>query len=145
MGVDLADLNKIKGVTDSFIYSKGGTLLAPQLQYEDARIEHFGRELALCFAILDKIKQEVDFIELIYEDRHLITQISQNFFILVICEDSADTTLIKLTMNVINDEVRGDKDIQKSLRKSPDKKYLLTKAQEESELKELFKKMKITA
>ena len=145
MSVDLADLNKIEGVTDSFIYSKGGTLLASQLKYEDARIEHFGREVALCFAILDKIRQEVDVIELIYEDRHIIIQISQNFFILVICDDTADTTLVKLTMNVINDEVRGDKDIQKSLRKSPDKKDLLAKAQEETELQELFKKMKITA
>ena len=145
MSVDLGDLNKIEGVTDSFIYSTGGALIAPQLQYEDARIEHFGKEVALCFAILDKIKQEVDFIELIYEDRHIIIQISQNFFILVICEDTADTTLVKLTMNVINDEVQGDKDIQKSLRKSPDKKDLLVKAQEESEIQELFKKMKITA
>ena len=141
----MGDLNKIEGVTDSFIYSKGGTLLAPQLQYEDARIEHVGREVALCFAILDKIRQEVDVIELIYEDRHIIIQISQNFFILVICDDTADTTLVKLTMNVINDEVRRDKDIQKSLRKSPDKKDLLAKAQEETELQELFKKMKITA
>jgi len=144
MSVDLTDLNKIEGVTDSFIYSKWGALLAPQLQYEDARIEHFGREVALCFAILGKIRQEVDFIELIYEDRHIIVQISQNFFILVICEDTADTTLIKLTLNVINDEVRGDKDIQKSLRKSPEKRDLLAEAQEESELQELFKKMKIT-
>lgn len=145
MNVDLNELNKIEGVTDSFIYSKGGALLAPQLQYEDARIEHFGREVALCFAILDKIRQEVDFIELIYEDRHIIIQIAQNFFILVICEATADTTLIKLTLNVINDEVRGNKDIQKALRKSPEKKDLLAKAQEESELQELFKKMKITA
>ena len=143
MSVDLAEINNIAGVTDSFIYSKGGQLLAPQLQYEDARIEHFGREMALCTAILEKMRQEVDFIELIYEDRHIIVQISQNFFILVICEDTADTTLIKLTLNVINDELKGNKDIQKSLRKSPGKGDLLAKAQEESELRELFKKMKI--
>jgi len=145
MSVELTELNKITGVTDAFIYSKGGQLLVPQLQYKDARIEHFGREIALCSAILEKIRQEVDFIELIYEERRLIVQISQNFFILVICEDSADTTLIRLTLNVISDEARNDKDIQKSLRKLPGKVDLLTKAQEEAALQELFKKMKLTA
>jgi len=145
MSVDLADLNKITGVTDSFIYSKAGDLIAPQLQYKDERIGHFGREVALCSAIMDKMKLEVDVIELIYEDRHLIIQISQNFFILVLCDNTADTTLIKLTLNVINDEVKGDKDIQQSLRKSSKKGNLLATAQEEAELQELFTKMKITA
>lgn len=145
MSVDLTELNKIPGVTDAFIYSKGGQLLVPQLQYKDARIEHFGREVALCSAILGKMRQEVDFIELIYEDRHLIVQISQNFFILVICDDSADTTLIKLTVNVLSNEAKEDKEMQKSLRKLPAQTDLLVKAQEESGLQELFKKLKITA
>jgi hypothetical protein len=47
-------------------------------------------------------------------------------------------------LNVISDEARGDKDIQKSLRKLPGKVDLLAKAQEEAELQELFKKMKLT-
>jgi hypothetical protein len=145
MSIDLSELNGIAGVTDAFIYSKGGQLLVPQLQYKDARIEQFGREVALCSAILEKMRQEVDFIELIYEDRHLITQISQNFFILVICDGTADTTLIKLTLNVISDEAKGDKDIQKSLRKALKNVDLLAQAREESGLQELFKKMKITA
>ncbi len=143
--MDLAELNGIAGVTDAFIYSKGGQLLAPQLQYKDARIEQFGREVALCSAILEKMKKEVDFIELIYEDRHLIIQISPNFFILVLCDDTADTTLIKLTLNVVSDEAKGDKDIQKSLRKSLKNVDLLAQAREEPEVQELFKKMKITA
>jgi predicted regulator of Ras-like GTPase activity (Roadblock/LC7/MglB family) len=145
MSIDLTQLNSIAGVTDAFIYSKGGQLLVPQLQYKDARIEQFGREVALCSAILEKMKQEVDFIELIYVDRHLIVQISQNFFILVVCNDSTDTTLIKLTLNVLSNEVKGDKEIQKSLRKLPAQTDLLVKAQEESGLQELFKKLKITA
>jgi len=141
----LTQLNSIVGVTDAFIYSKGGQLLVPQLQYKDARIEQFGREVALCSAIFERMRQDVDFIELIYEDRHLIVQISQNFFILVVCNDSTDTTLIKLTLNVISNEVKGDKEIQKSLRKLPAQTDLLVKAQEESGLQELFKKLKITA
>jgi hypothetical protein len=48
-------------------------------------------------------------------------------------------------LNVICDEAKGDKDIQKSLRKLSGKVDLRAKAQEESELQELFKKMKITA
>ena len=145
MSIDLTQLNSIVGVTDAFIYSKGGQLLVPQLQYKDARIEQFGREVALCSAIFERMRQDVDFIELIYEDRHLIVQISQNFFILVVCNDSTDTTLIKLTLNVISNEVKGDKEIQKSLRKLPAQTDLLVKAQEESGLQELFKKLKITA
>ena len=141
----MTQLNSIVGVTDAFIYSKGGQLLVPQLQYKDARIEQFGREVALCSAIFERMRQDVDFIELIYEDRHLIVQISQNFFILVVCNDSTDTTLIKLTLNVISNEVKGDKEIQKSLRKLPAQTDLLVKAQEESGLQELFKKLKITA
>jgi hypothetical protein len=145
MSIDLTQLNSIAGVTDAFIYSKGGQLLVPQLQYKDARIEQFGREVALCSAIFERMRQDVDFIELIYEDRHLIVQISQNFFILVVCNDSTDTTLIKLTLNVLSNEVKGDKEIQKSLRKLPAQTDLLVKAQEESGLQELFKKLKITA
>jgi predicted regulator of Ras-like GTPase activity (Roadblock/LC7/MglB family) len=145
MSIDLTQLNSIAGVTDAFIYSKGGQLLVPQLQYKDARIEQFGREVALCSAIFERMRQEVDFIELIYEDKHLIIQISQNFFILVVCDDSADTTLIKLTLNVLGNEAKGDKEIQKSLRKLPAQTDLLAKAQEESGLQELFKKLKIAA
>ena len=145
MSIDLGDLNKITGVTDSFVDSKGGDLIAPQLQYKDKRIEKFGREVALCAAVLEKMKLDVDVIELVYEDRHLMIQLSQNFFILVMCDDTADTTLIKLTLNVINDEARGDKDIQQALRKSPSKGNILATAQGEAEWEELFKKMKITA
>lgn len=145
MSIDLTQLNGIAGVTDAFIYSKGGQLLVPQLQYKDARIEQFGREVALCSAIFERMRQAVDFIELIYEDKHLIVQIAQNFFILVVCDESADTTLIKLTLNVLGNEAKGDKEIQKSLRKLPAQTDLLVKAQEESGLQELFKKLKITA
>jgi hypothetical protein len=145
MSIDLAQLNGIAGVTDAFIYSKGGQLLVPQLQYKDARIEQFGKEVALCSALFERMRRDVDFIELIYDDRHLIVQISQNFFILVICDDSADTTLIKLTLNVLSNEANGDKEIQKSLRKLPAQTDLLVKAQEEPGLQELFKKLKITA
>jgi hypothetical protein len=145
MGVDLAELNNIDGVENSFIYTKGGTLLVPQLPYDDARIEHFGREVALCSALLETMRHEVDFFELIYEERHIIVRISHNFFILVICEDAADTTLIKLTLNVIHEEVKVDTDIQKSLRKAQGKGDLLAAAQEESDLRELLEKIKITA
>ena len=71
--------------------------------------------------------------------------ISQNCFILVVCENTADTTLIKLTLNVLHEEVKNENDLQKSLRKSSGKKNLLTEAQEEQELQGLFKKLKITA
>lgn len=136
----MAELTKIEGVAEAFIYSKRGELLLPQLPTKDSRINYFGREAALCSALLEKMKQDIDFYEMIFEDRHIIVRISQNFFILVVCEDSADTTLIKLTLNVILEETKSDKDIQKSLRKSSDKKDILAEAQEESELREFFKK-----
>ena len=141
----MAELNNIDGVEESFIYTKRGILLVPQQPYKNVRIEHFGREVALCAALLEKIRHEVDFIELIYEERHIIVRISHNFFILVLCEDTADTTLIKLTLNVIHEEVKGDTDIQKSLRKTQGKGDLLAAAQEESDLLELLEKIKITA
>jgi hypothetical protein len=144
MSVDLTELNKIEGVADTFIYSKWGELLLPQLSTKDSRIDYFGREAALCSALLEKMRQDIDFFELIFEDRHIIVRISQSFFILVVCDDSADTTLIKLTLNVILEETKDDKNIQKSLRKSPGKKNILAEAQGESELRELFEKMKIT-
>ena len=145
MKVDLSELNNIEGVSDTFIYTKLGKLLTPQLLYMDARIERMGREVALCSALLEKIKHEVEFFELIYEDRHIIVRISHNFFILVVCEDAPDTTLIKLTLNVINEEVKGDSDFQKSLRKSLGKGNILADAQEDPELRELFELIKITA
>ena len=145
MAIDLSELNGIVGVTDSFIYGKGGQLVIPQLRYKDARIENFGREVALCSAILERMKQEVDFIEFVYEDRHVLVQIAQNFFILVICDNTADTTLIKLTLNVLSSEAKADKDIQKSLRKLPAEADLLAQSRGESSLQELFKKLKITA
>ena len=140
----MSELNQIAGVVDVFIYSKWGILMAPQPTSKDERIEHFGREVAMCSALLEQIKQEADFFELVYEDWHIIVRISHNFFIIVVCEDTADTTLIKLTLNVLNEEIKGDKDVQKSLRKSLGKRDLLVEAQKESELQELFARMKIT-
>ena len=145
MAIDLSEVNSISGVTDCFIYGKGGQLVIPQLQYKDARIENFGREVALCSAVLERMRQEVDFIEFVYEDRHVIVQIAPTFFILVICDDTADTTLIKLTLNVLSNEAKVDKDIQKSLRKLPAQADLVAQAQGESAMQELFKKLKITA
>jgi hypothetical protein len=145
MKVNLTELEKIEGVTEFFIFKKGGELLLPQLPYKDARIEHMGREVALCSALLEKIKQEVDLVELIYEDKHVIVRISNNFFSLVVCENTADTTLIKLTLNVIHEEAKDDNDLQKSLRKSHVKGDLLAEAKEDSELAELFKRIKIAA
>jgi len=144
MNVNFSELNHIEGVTDSFLYNKWGELLAPQLPYTAARILQFGKEVALCSVFLEKMGQGVDFIEFKYEDRRVIIRLSQNFFILVICEGATDTTLIKLTLNVIHEEVKGDKDIQKSLNKLSDKKNFLADAHEEPELRELLATMKIT-
>jgi hypothetical protein len=145
MAVDFTELNKIGGVTDAFLYSKGGELIAPPLPYTAARILHFGREMALCAVILEKMRQEVDFIELIYTEKRIIVKISQNFFILVVCESTADTTLIKLTLNVMHEEIKGDKEIQRLFRKSSGNKNLFAEAQKESELQELLVKMKLPA
>ena len=145
MKVDLTELSNIEGVTESFIFKKAGELLLPRLPYTDARIKHMGREVALCAALLEKIEQKVDFFELIYNDSHVIVRVASNFFIMVVCENTADTTLIKLTLNVLHEEVKVDNDLQKSLRKSAGTENLLIEAQSNSELQELFKKIKITA
>jgi hypothetical protein len=62
-----------------------------------------------------------------------------------VCENTADTSLVKLTLNVLHEEVKVDNDLQKSLRKSPGTENLLIEAQSDSELQDLFKKIKITA
>lgn len=145
MKVKLTELENIEGVTEAFLFNKGGELVLPRLPYADARIEGMGKEAALCTALLEKIKQEVDLVELIYEDRHVVVRISNNFFTLVVCDSTADTTLVKLTLNVIHEEAKGDNDLQKTLRKSQGKGDLLTEAQKDSELAELFKKIKVAA
>ena len=144
MKVDLTELTNIEGVIESFIFKKGGEVLLPRLPYTDERIEHIGREVALCSAFLEKIKQEVNFFELIYEDRHVIVRIAHNFFTMVVCENTADTTLIKLRLNVIHEGIKADNDLQKMLRKSPGKENLLDEAKNESELQQLFTMMKIS-
>jgi hypothetical protein len=145
MKVKLTELENIEGVTKVFLFNKEGDLLLPQLPYTDARTEQMGKEVALCAVLLEKIKQEVDIFELIYEDKHIVVRISNNFFTLVVCDNAADTTLIKLTLNVIHEEAKGDNDLQKSLRKSKGKGDLLAEAQKDSELAELFKRIKVAA
>jgi len=144
MNVDLTKLNNIEGVADSFIYSKMGVLLLPQLQYVDTRIMQLGRDMALSVALLEKIKQAVEFIELVYEGRRLIVRFSHDYFILVICDVAADVTLIRLTVNVINEAIKDNKDIQRLLKKYPEKKDLIAEARGDAELRELFAKMKIS-
>ncbi|MBW2039725.1 MAG: hypothetical protein JRI46_09030 [Deltaproteobacteria bacterium] len=139
----MAELNEIEGVLDSLIYNRLGELVIPQLQYKDERIARLGREVAFCFAFLEKMQKEIDFIELIYEGRRIIVRISYNFFILVICEEKADIPLIKLTINVINEEIKGDKAIQRLLHRPREKRDLLLDAQKESEWRELLEKMNI--
>lgn len=143
MGVDLNELSRIPGVEDSFVYSKWGELLVPQLPSPDSRLLQLGREIALWTFLLEKTRDGIDFFELIYEERHIIVRLSRDCFIMVVCDDTADTTLIKLTLNVVNEEVRGDKDIQKVLRKSSGKSDLVAEAKKESELQGLLKKMNI--
>jgi hypothetical protein len=144
MSVDLTNLNNIEGVADSFIYSKMGMLLLPQLQYVDTRIMQLGRDMALSAALLEKIKQAVEFIELVYEDRRLIARITRDYFILVICDVAADVTLIRLTVNVINEAIKGNKDIQRLLKKYPEKRDLIAEAGGDTDLKALLTKMKIS-
>ena len=144
MNVDLTKLNNIEGVADSFIYSKMGVLLLPQLQYVDTRIMQLGRDMALSVALLEKIKQAVEFIELVYEGRRLIVRFSHDYFILVICDGAADITLIKLTVNVLNEAIKDNKDIQRLLKKYPEKNDLIAEARGDAELRELFAKMKIS-
>lgn len=141
----MGELNKIEGVSDSLLYNKWGELVIPQLQYKDEKIAHLGREVAFCTAILERIRQEINFIELIFEERRVIVRTSSNFFLLVICEDTADIPLIKLTMNVLNDEIQGDKEIQKTLRKSQGTRDLLTEAQKDLVWKELWEKISTLA
>ncbi len=145
MGVDLGELNKIEGVVDSFIYNKWGELVTPRLQYKDVRVAKLGKEVAFCSAFLEKVKRKIDFIELVFEDRRIIIRVSEDFFILVICEKKADFPLIKLTMNVINEEIKVDKDIKKLLRSLRGKKDLLAEAKGEAEWRELLEKMRLLA
>ena len=90
-------------------------------------------------------KRKIDFIELVFEDRRIIIRVSEDFFILVICEKKADFPLIKLTMNVINEEIKVDKDIKKLLRSLRGKKDLLAEAKGEAEWRELLEKMRLLA
>lgn len=143
MAVDLLELEHIPGVEDSVIYSRWGELLVPHLAKPVTRLEQLGRDIALYTALLEKTPYEVDLFELIYEERHVITRISHDCLIIVVCDNTADTTLIKLRLNVIMEEVKADKDIQKMLRKSSGKKDLVAEASGEADVQELFKKMKI--
>jgi hypothetical protein len=144
MSVDLTKLNNIEGVADSLIYNRMGALLIPQLQYVDTRIMQLGKDMALSVALLEKIKQSVEFIELVYEDRRLIARITRDYFILVICDVSADVTLIRLTVNVLNEAIKDNKDIQRLLKKYPEKKDLIAEAGDDADLRALLAKMKIS-
>lgn len=144
MELDLTELSGISGVTDVFVYSRGGELVTPQLKYRDERIEGIGYEVALCAAILERLTQGVDYFEFIYEDRHMIIQLADNFLIAVICDETADATLIKLSMKVLSSEAKGDKDLQKVLRKLGGQREVLLKAQGESTIKELYQTLKIS-
>jgi hypothetical protein len=144
MSVDLSKINNIEGVADSFIYSRMGALLQPQLQYVDTRIIQLGRDMALSAALLEKVNQSVEFVELVYQDRRLIARITRDYFILVICDVAADVTLIRLTINVINEVIKDDKEIQRLLKKSPEKNDLIADASGDADLKALFAMMKIS-
>ena len=141
--VDLAELSKIHGVLNSLLYNRWGELLIPELQYRDARISRLGTEVAYCSAFLRRMQKEIDFIELVYQDRRIIARLSDNFLILVVCEEIADIPLIKLTMNVINEEIKGDREIQRLVRRSKGKRDLLIEARRELEWRELSEKMGI--
>jgi hypothetical protein len=145
MNVDFTELNKITGVTDTALYGKGGELVAPQLPYTPARILQLGKEVALFAVFLSRMKEDFDFIEFIYGNKRVIVRLAQNFFLVVISENTADVSLIKLTLNVIQKDIKGDRDLQKIIGKSAVKRDLLDEAAEDSELQDLLARMKITA
>ena len=144
MDVNFGELSKIKGVLDSQVYTKWGQLIMPQVHYRHARIVSIGREVALCLAGLEKFQREIDFIELVYETRRIIIRITQEFFLLVVCEQFADTALIKLTMNVVSEDMRGDKTLQKLIRKSRDQKNMTVDRRQQLEWQELINKLGVS-
>jgi len=139
--VNLIEVNNIRGVLDSFLYNKWGELLIPQLHYNDERIYRLGKEVAFCSAFLEKIEKELDFIELIYEGSRIIIRIASNFSILVICEEKADIPLIKLTVNVLMNQIKSDREMQRLLRKTKGEEDPLIEAQQYLGWKELFEKI----
>ena len=137
------ELDRIEGVSESLLFNKWGDLIIPQLKYRDKRIINLGKEIAYCAAFLEKIHHEVDFIEIVYEDRRILVRMSNNFFIMVICLDHGDIPMIKLTMNVLHEEVKSEKEIQKIIQKSQGKIDLLTEAQKEAGWKELLNRISL--
>ncbi len=142
MAVNLGDLNKISGVKGSYIYSMGGELLLTKLTARDERIEGIGYDIAICAVALQKLGQEGNILEFVFANQSIITRVGENFFVVAICDNSADTTLVRLSLNVLAEEVKTDKELQGLIRKAQKKGDILASVND-MELQELFKKMKI--
>jgi len=143
MHLDFAPLTNIEGVLDLQLYNKWGHLVFPSVQYKDTRIAAVGREVALCLALLGRLETDVGFLELVYRNRRIIVKVAQDFLLLVLCDGSCDSTLIKLTMNVISQDLTNDRKLQKILWKAGGRKGLFVEGQQEPEWGGLMSKMGI--
>ena len=133
MEIDFAPLRNIEGVLDLQLYNKWGHLVFPTMQYKDGRVAAVGREVALCVALLGRLRREIDFLELIYRNRRIIVKVSQDFFLLVLCDEACDSALTRLTMNVLGEDLKNDKNLQKILWKSGGRSGLFVEGQQEPE------------
>ncbi|RLG91323.1 hypothetical protein DRO34_04205 [Candidatus Bathyarchaeota archaeon] len=108
------ELGSIKGVKEVFLFTRSGRVLWGD-DREDVR--RVGRGVALSFEFLHKVKKEVDFLEFIFDKEKVLAMRGEDFYLAVRCEEEADLSMLKISMNVAKSQIKGEKGLMKAIKR----------------------------
>ncbi len=99
----LNEINSIAGVMDSVLVNKNGSIVSSQQSpfLTQSLLESIGREVMQLDAAIDAAGEGIKGFDLLYDYGRVIVQKGSNFYLVVLCKSSVDTSLLRLTLNVV--------------------------------------------
>jgi predicted regulator of Ras-like GTPase activity (Roadblock/LC7/MglB family) len=130
----LVEINKVAGVTGSFVSDNSGRVIASSFSgdVDMTSIRGVAREVVQTSAVLSVVQEPVGELDFAYARSRVVARDLDDSVLVVLCDPGADIPMLRMTLNVAATELRDDAELKSSLRDSLKVKQVL-----ESELDEL--------
>ncbi|MBI5043285.1 MAG: hypothetical protein HZC10_05545 [Nitrospirae bacterium] len=108
----LEEINSIAGVMDSVLVNKNGSIVSSQKSpyLTKGILESIGREVMQLDTTIKYTGEDIKGFDLLYDYGRVIVQKGNDFYLIVLCKSSVDTSLLRLTLNVVLKDLNEKKD-----------------------------------
>lgn len=107
----LNEINSITGVMDSVLINKDGSIVSLQKSpyLTKGLLESISKEVLKLDATIDAAGEGINGFDLLYDYGRVVVQKGGDFYLVVLCSSSVDTSLLRLTLNVVLKDLRENK------------------------------------